>query len=39
MKFYETADEAFGELLMWKERMGYKFKRYEQPKVIDNQFE
>ena len=38
-RFFETADEAFSALLVWKERMGYKFKKYEQPKVIDNQFE
>ena len=38
-RFFETADEAFSELLLWKEKKGYKFKKYEQPKVIDNQFE
>ena len=38
-RFFETADEAFSELLLWKEKKGYKFKKYEHPKVIDNQFE
>ena len=37
--FFETADEAFSALLVWKEKKGYKFKKQEQPKVIDNQFE
>lgn len=38
-KFFKTADEAFSALLVWKEKKGYKFKRYEEPKVINNQFE
>ena len=37
-KFYETADDAMGALMVWVEKKGYKFKKYEK-RVIDNQLE
>lgn len=34
-KYFPTASAAFDELSLWMHRYGYRFKKYDAPKVID----
>lgn len=38
-KWFKTAESAFDYLLVWMNKRGIRFKRYDEPKVIDNQFD